>query len=180
MIIFIWMGNDFVVNISKTFPGSLLTYNNQTPFVSVWLSGGIGEAQQSDGCSGSDQSAPHSPYKMTLTRLLLCFSLASLAKASPVVVPPPDCQHHWWLGSDGQPTQNLHCGQLFSGPSTTTLSPTKEANQRCSEDEFLCGDGSTCLPFSRLCDEVGECITAFHVSRSSWNVDTLSYDVHDV
>ena len=116
-------------------------------------------------CFGRDQSAPDSLYKMTLSSLVLLLSLASLANASPVIFPPPHCGHHWWLDSDGQPTQNLHCGQLFSDPSSTTPSPSIEANQRCSEEEFLCGDGSTCLPFSRLCDEVGDCSTAFHVTR---------------
>ena len=114
-------------------------------------------------CFGSDQSAPDSLYKMTLSSLVLSLSLASLVNASPVIF--PHCGHHWWLDSDGQPTQNLHCGQLFSNPSSTTPSPTIDANQRCSEEEFLCGDGSTCLPFSRLCDEVNDCCTAFHVTR---------------
>ena len=125
-------------------------------------------------CFNSDQSAPDAPYKMTLARLELLLSLVSLANASPVMF-PPDCGHQWWLGSDGQPSQNLHCGQLFSDPSSTTTMPpslissnsppTIDATQRCSEDQFLCGDGSTCLPFSRLCDEVDNCF--------SYNEDVL-------
>ena len=142
----------------------------------------IGEAQLtvpvcSFGCFGSDQSASYPPEKMTLTRVEFLLSLAHLSNAIPVMF-PSNCGHHWWLGSDGQPTQNLHCGQLFPDQSSTTSSPTAAitspttssspfvATGKCTEDEFLCGDGSTCLPFSKLCDEVKYCS-----SCSSNNLD---------
>ena len=115
-------------------------------------------------CFGNDQSASDSPHKMTLTRLEFLLSLVSLANTRTILF-PPHCGDNWWLGSDGRPVQNLHCGQLFQDPSsmqttiiaspTSSSSPlTTDATQMCSEDEFLCGDGSTCFPFSKLCDEV--------------------------
>ena len=121
-------------------------------------------------CLGNDQSAPDSPpHKMTLTRLEFLLSLASLANTRTIIF-PPHCADNWWLGSDGRPAQNLHCGQLFQDPSSTPTtiiaSPTSssspfttDATPICSEDEFLCGDGSTCLPFSKLCDEVDYCLS---------------------
>ena len=101
--------------------------------------------------------------------ILLSACLANtVSHASPVMF-SSDCGEHWWLDDDGRPKQNLHCGQLFPDPSSTTPtttmsaatssspSSTSDLSQPCTDYEFLCGDGYTCLSLSKLCDGVSIC-----------------------
>ena len=98
--------------------------------------------------------------------ILLTASLVNIASHASPVMFSPDCGQYWWLDDNGQPKQNLHCGQLFPDPSSTSPpttmssatssspSSTSDLSQPCSNYEFLCGDGYTCLSLSKLCDGV--------------------------